>query len=261
MSECTNFNDDIVFVSPLGLEGITGNIEEEQLISHRSSLVDTKFINENNFEDLQMAEWRGYLICLVNGHFYLADSRQIYQGVKGYEYEWYYWEVAELFEERYGKINTLLSFNQELIVGTDLGYVLRFDSSQNHDGALNEILIYSCWQTPNDIFGDTNNLKTTNKRGGVAKIKTIQNGKITVSVKTNRKPEKIIKEYSATGFDFNKIDFENFAFTTQDMSYIVYKIKMKKFIDLSLKFYSNGYPFGLYDATLEVYRGSYIKRT
>lgn len=260
ISECINFNDDIVFVSPLGLEGITGNIEQEQLISHRSSLIDTKFINENNFEDLQMVEWRGYLICLVNGHLYLADSRQIFQGVKGYEYEWYYWEFAEKFEDIYGKICNLLSFNEELVVGTDKGYTLRFDSTCISDGK-EDIPIYSCWQTPYDIFGDTNNLKTTNKRGGVAKIKTIPNGRVTVSVATNRKEEKVIKEYSATGFDFNNIDFSNFAFTLKNMSYIVYKIKMKKFIDLTLKFYSTGAPFGLYDATLEVYRGSYTKRT
>lgn len=260
VSECINFNDDIVFVSPLGLEGITGNIEEEQLISHRSSLIDTKFINENNFEDLQMVEWKGYLICLVNGRFYLADSRQVFQGVKGYEYEWYYWEFAEEFERIYGKICSLLSFNEELVVGTSKGCTLRFDSTCISDGK-KDIPIYSCWQTPYDIFGDTNNLKTTNKRGGVAKIKTIPNGRVTVSVATNRKEEKIIKEYSATGFDFSNIDFSNFAFTLKNMSYIVYKIKMKKFIDLTLKFYSTGAPFGIYDATLEVYRGSYIKRT
>lgn len=260
VSECINFNDDIVFVSPLGLEGITGNIDEEQLISHRSSLIDTKFTNENNFEDLQMVEWRGYLICLVNGHLYLADSRQVYQGVKGYEYEWYYWEMADTFEEIYGKITAILSFDKDLVVGTSLGDMLRFDSSYISDGK-KDIPIYSCWQTPNDIFGDTNNLKTTNKRGGVAKIKTIPNGKLSVSVQTNRKPEKLIKEYSATGFDFTSLDFSNFAFTTKDMSYIVYKIKMKKFIELSLKFYSNESPFGLYDATIEVYRGSYTKRT
>lgn len=260
ISECINFNDDIVFVSPLGLEGITGNIESEQLISHRSSLIDTKFINENNLEELQMVEWRGYLVCLVNGHFYLADSRQIFQGVKGYEYEWYYWETSEEFKRIYGIISSILSFNNELVVGTDKGYTLRFESSCFSDGK-KDIPIYSCWQMPNDIFGDTNNLKTTNKRGGVAKIKTIPNGMVSVSASTNRKPEKLIKEYSATGFDFGNIDFNNFAFTTKQMSYIVYKIKMKKFIELSLKFYSEKSPFGLYDATLEVYKGSYIKRT
>lgn len=259
ISECTNFNDDIVFISSLGVEGIVGNVEQEQLISHRSSLIDAKFINENNFEDLIMTEWKGYLVCLVNGHYYLADSRQKYQGVNGYEYEWYYWEhTSKSFEENLGKPVYINSINGDLIVGTSAGYILRLDTSINLD---NGDKIYSCWQTPYDIFGDSNNLKTTNKRGGVAKIKTIPNGNLTVSVRTNRKDEKIIKTYSATGFDFNNIDFSNFAFTTKDMSYIVYKIKMKKFIDLTLKFFSEERPFGLYDATIEVYLGSYIKRT
>lgn len=259
ISECINFNDDIVFISPLGLEGMIGNIDQEQLISHRSSLIDGKFINENNFEDVQMVEWKGYLICLVNGNYYLADSRQKYQGVNGYEYEWYFWKhTSQEFLNYFGNPVCLLSVNEELIIGTDVGYILALDESIDKDY---NFKIYSCWQTPFDIFGDTNNLKTTNKRGGVAKIKTIPNGKIKVSVQTNRKPEKFIKEYSATGFDFNNIDFSNFAFTTKDMSYIVYKIKMKKFIDLTLKFYSEDRPFGLYDATLEVFQGSYVKRT
>ena len=259
ISECINFNDDIVFISPLGLEGMIGNIDQEQLISHRSSLIDGKFINENNFEDVQMVEWKGYLICLVNGNYYLADSRQKYQGVNGYEYEWYFWKhTSQEFLNYFGNPVCLLSVNEELIIGTDVGYILALDESIDKDYNFN---IYSCWQTPFDIFGDTNNLKTTNKRGGVAKIKTIPNGKIKVSVQTNRKPEKFIKEYSATGFDFSNIDFSNFAFTTKDMSYIVYKIKMKKFIDLTLKFYSEDRPFGLYDATLEVFQGSYVKRT
>ncbi len=259
IAECINFNDDIVFISPLGLEGMIGNIDQEQLISHRSSLIDGKFINENNFEDVQMVEWKGYLICLVNGNYYLADSRQKYQGVNGYEYEWYFWKhTSEEFLNYFGNPACLLSVNEELVIGTDSGYILALDESLNKDYNFN---IYSCWQTLFDIFGDTNNLKTTNKRGGTAKIKTIPNGKIKVSVQTNRKPEKFIKEYSATGFDFNNIDFSNFAFTTKEMSYIVYKIKMKKFIDLTLKFYSEDRPFGLYDATLEVFQGSYVKRT
>ncbi len=259
ISECINFNDDIVFVSPLGLEGMIGDIEQEQLISHRSSLIDGKFINENNFEELQMCEWKGYLICLVDGKYYLADSRQKYQGINGYEYEWYFWKhTSEEFINYFGKPVYIMSINEELLMGTDSGYIFVLDESSNKDYNFN---IYSCWQTPYDTFGDTNNLKTTNKRGGVAKIKTIPNGKVKVSVQTNRKPEKFIKEYSATGFDFNNIDFDNFAFTLKDMSYIVYKIKMKKFIDLTLKFFSEDKPFGLYDITLEVYQGSYIKRT
>lgn len=274
VSECTNFNDDIVFLSSLGLEGITGNIDDEQLINHRSSLVDGKMINENNYSDAVIVEWNGYLMILINGSIYLADSRQIYQSIRGYEYEWYYWKFTDEFKKYYGMPCLISNIDGEFIIGTEKGFIYKLDNSSIIDEdevnvptsegvtlQIDKINIYSCWQTPYDIFGDTNNLKTTNKRGGVAKIKTIPNGKIKVSVQTNRKPEKFIKEYSATGFDFNNVDFSNFAFTTKDMSYIVYKIKMKKFIDLTLKFYSEDRPFGLYDATIEVFQGSYIKRT
>lgn len=270
VSRCVNFNDDIVFLSSLGLEGITGNIDSEQLINHRSTLIDGRFINENNYSDAVIVEWKGYLLILVNGSIYLADSRQVFQGEKGgYEYEWYYWIFSDNFKDNFGSPCMIQSDDGELLIGTSKGFIYKLDRSSQIDEEeihVNDLNversnIYSCWQTPYDIFGDTNNLKTTNKRGGVAKIKTIPNGKIKVSVQTNRKPEKFIKEYSANGFDFNDIDFNNFAFTLKDMSYIVYKIKMKKFIDLTLKFYSEDRPFGLYDATIEVFQGSYIKRT
>lgn len=274
VSSAYNFNDDIVFASPLGIEGITGDIDTKQLVSHRSSLIDAKFVNEDDYEDLVMVDWKGYLVCLVNNHFYLADSRQVFQGVSGnIEYEWYYWQFDESISEDsgsygfiqlFGDITTMLSYNGDLIIGTSKGYIFNFDKRVTIDAKRDTFRgykIYSCWYMPRDIFGDTNNLKTTNKRGGVAKIKTIPNGKVKVAVETNRKPNKEVKTYSATGFDFNNIDFENFAFTTKDMSYIVFKIKMKKFIELQLKFYSDDGPFGLYDATLEVYQGSYIKRT
>lgn len=270
VSRCVNFNDDIVFLSSLGLEGITGNIESEQLINHRSTMVDGRLVNENNYSDAIMAEWKGYLLILVNSSIYLADSRQVFNSAKGgYEYEWYYWNFSDNFKENYGYPCMIQSIDQELLIGTSKGFIYKLDrfsqidEEEIHINGLDveRSNIYSCWTTPSDIFGDTNNLKTTNKRGGVAKIKTIPNGKVKVSVQTNRKPEKFIKEYSATGFDFGNIDFNNFAFTLKDMSYIVYKIKMKKFIDLTLKFYSEDRPFGLYDATIEVFQGSYVKRT
>lgn len=253
VSKCINFNDDIVFVSKQGMEGIGTDISQEQILSHRSSLVDAKFINENNFENLELCEWKGYLLCLVNGNIYLADSRQKFQGINGYEYEWYYWNI----DSNIGKIVTLKEYKGDLYLGTDSGNVCTFDGTND-----NGVPIYSCWTMPNDFFNDENHLKTTNKRGGIAKIKTIPNGQIKVAVSTNKKDEKIVSTYSATGFDFSNIDFSNFAFTTKNNSYVVYKIKQKKFIELCIKFFSDELdkPFGIYDAVIEAYVGSYIKR-
>ena len=114
-----------------------------------------------------------------------------------------------------------------------------------------------------DNFGIGNLNKTTNKRGGVAKIKTIPNGAIKVSEITNkRQEERFIKQYSATGFDFSNIDFGNFSFVTNNQSYVVYKIKEKKFVELSLKFYSDEIdkPFGIYSAMIEAFVGGYVKK-
>lgn len=253
IGRCINFNDDIIFASKNGLEGIVGNILEEQIISHRSSLIDAKFINENNYTDIDFTEWNGYLLCLVDGKIYLADNRQKYSSFNSYEYEWYYWEFSNLND----KIVLLREYEGKLYLCSDNGNIYLLNGT-NDAGKI----IYSCWTTPNDLFGNPNHLKTTNKRGGIAKIKTIQNSMMKVSVETNKKDEKLVKTFIGTGFDFNNIDFSAFTFTTKNNSYVVYKIKQKKFIELKLKFFSDELdkPFGIYDATIEAYTGSYVKR-
>lgn len=94
-ADAINYKDDIVFLSRNGLEGIASeDIDSRQLLSHRSSLVDNKMINENNYNEAMMTEWEGYLLILANHKIYLADMRQMYQGIIGYEYEWYLWDLG-----------------------------------------------------------------------------------------------------------------------------------------------------------------------
>lgn len=250
-STCINFNDDIVFLSKYGLEGITGDIEQEQLLSHRSSLIDNKLINASNFSNSQMAEWQGYLLILVDKYIFLADSRQKFQGINGIEYEWYLWNI----ENSHPSI--LKEYKGNLYIGSENGSIFIFKGT-NDDGEI----INSYWTTPMDAFGYSNMLKTTNKRGGLARIKTIPNGKIKIAERTNKRDERYITSKSANGFDYSHIDYENFAYTTKNDGYIVYKIKEKKFINISLKFYSDEIdkPFGLYSSVLEAFIGGYAKR-
>jgi len=251
-SEAINYKDDIVFLSRTGLEGISNNdITSKQLLSHRSSLVDNKLTNENNFSMSMMVEWQGYLIVLVNGSIYLADYRQMYQGALGYEYEWYLWQFNK-------NICFVKSYKEKLYLGSENGQIYVLEGTNDNGEIIN-----SYWTTPMDNFGYGNLNKTTNKRGGIAKIKTIPNGIIKVAECTNKRSEnKFISMYSATGFDFQNIDFQNFAFTTKNNSYILYKIKEKKFLEVSLKFYSDEIdkPFGLYNAILEAFVGGYTKK-
>lgn len=251
-ADAINYKDDIVFLSRNGLEGIANeDIDSRQLLNHRSSLVDNKMINENNYNMAMMTEWEGYLAILVNHKIYLADMRQMYQGILGYEYEWYLWDLGV-------EICYLKEYKGKLYVGAENGSIFVFGGTNDNGTA-----IISYWTTPMDNFGQGNLNKTTNKRGGIAKIKTIPNGVIKVAETTNkRQEEKFIKKYSATGFDFSNIDFSNFSFVTNTQSYIVYKIKEKKFVELSLKFYSDELdkPFGIYSAILETFVGGYVKK-
>lgn len=252
-SDAINYKDDIVFLSKTGLEGISSNdIASQQLLSHKSSLVDNKLVNENNFDLSMMAEWNGYLLILANSHIYLGDIRQLYQSVNGYEYEWYYWEIEN------AQATILKEYKGNLYIGAEDGSIFIVEGTND-----NGEIIESYWTTPMDNFGYGNKYKTTNKRGGVAKIKTIPNGRIKVAERTNKVLiDKHIKDYTSGGFDYGDIDYSNFAYTTSNASNIVYKIKEKKWIELQLKFYSDELdkPFGIYDAFIEAFVGGYVKR-
>lgn len=252
-ADAINYKDDVVFLSRNGLEGISSeDISSKQLLNHRSSLVDNKLINENNYNMSMMAEWEGYLLILVNHKIYLADMRQMFTGNLGYEYEWYLWNLES------AQICYLKEYKGKLYIGAEDGSIFVFEGTNDNGEA-----IISYWTTPMDNFGYGNLNKTTNKRGGIAKIKTIPNGVIKVAETTNkRQEEKYITKYSANGFDFENIDFSNLSFVTSNNSYIVYKIKEKKFTELSLKFYSDELdkPFGIYSAILEAFVGGYVKK-
>ena len=71
------------------------------------------------------------------------------------------------------------------------------------------------------------------------------------------------KKPSSNGFNFKNIDFSNFSFVTGDNSYIVYRMKEKKIIDISIKVYSDEIdkPFGLVSITTESFISGYVKRS
>ena len=252
-SDAINYKDDIVFISKTGLEGISSNdIESQQLLGHKSSLVDNRLTNEEDLDLSMMTEWNGYLLILVNSHIYLGDIRQLYQSVNGYEYEWYYWSIED------AEATILKEYKGNLYIGAEDGSIFIVEGTND-----NGEIIESYWTTPMDNFGYGNKYKTTNKRGGVAKIKTIPNGKVKVAERTNKSiTDKFIKDFASSGFDFGNIDFSNFAFITDATSNMVYKIKEKKFVEIQLKFYSDelNKPFGIYGAILEAFEGGYVKR-
>lgn len=222
-----NFKDDIVFLSQYGLEAISGNIGNEKMLAHRSTNVDNKMINETNYKQAQMIEFRGYLLVLINSKLFLADSRQRWQG-NDIEYEWYYWELPE-------NINFMKEYDNELYLGNSNGNIYKLLGTTD-----NGVPIHSKWSTPSDSFGYEAYRKTTNKRGCIANIMK-KNSNIKVEVAIDGGLPEIVDTYS------------------DEKGYIVCRIKKKKWKRIQLIFSSNE-QFGLFLCTLEVFIGGYIKR-
>ena len=221
VGKAINFNDDIVFFSGRGMEGVSGDITTEQMASHRSSLVDSRLITEDDYKDMILEEWEGYLFVFIGNKAYLADSRAVFTNENHVEYEWFYWEMEK-------PITCAKVQDGILHLGTDDGIYTLTD---------NACALESYWVTPKDKFKYPHRQKTTNKRGCVAEA----GGDISVYAKTEDTEYELIGEYKEV----------------QD--YFVSRIKRKKFKDIQLKFHSTT-RFSLETVTLECFIGGYIKR-
>ena len=222
-----NFGDDIVFMGNEGLKAIaSSDIKSENLLGHRSSLIDEKMINDTNFTSCLMEEYKGYLLCLINSHIYLADSRQRWSNAetKSTEYEWYYWELPNT-------INYFKVYQNTLYLGNADGNVYIY-SGATDDG----LSISSYWATPHDFFGTEVLQKTTSKKGSISRC----SGDVKVSASIDRKEYKEIET-------FGNVD-----------DYIVFKKKLKKARTISYKLSSLS-SMKIYSVTTVVYIGGYIK--
>ena len=221
IGKAINFNDDIVFFSERGMEGISGDITTEQVAAHRSSLVDRKMISEADYKNMTLAEWEGYLLVFIRNRVYLADSRATFTNENHLEYEWFMWELNH--DVICATVN-----DGVLYIGTKDGIYTLTDNTSN---------VESYWVTPLDKFKYPHKLKTTNKRGCVVEA----TGDISVYAK------------------LEDTDFEHIGTYENINDYFVSRIKRKKFKDIQLKFHSNT-RFSLETATLECFIGGYIKR-
>lgn len=224
IGKAINFNDDIVFFSERGMEGISGDVTTEQAVAHRSTLVDRKMFAEGkySYENMVLAEWKGYLFIFIYNKVFLADSRAMFQNENHMEYEFFYWELED-------EVSCATVHNDVLYYGTYNGDVYSFTDYETE--------VESYWVTPLDKFKHPNKLKTTNKRGMVIE----GTGDIEVYAKLE-------------DTDFEKIGtYENVT------DYFVCRLKRKKFKDLQLKFYSPT-RMSLEQVVLECFIGGYIKR-
>lgn len=233
VGKAINFNDDIIFFSERGMEGISGDITTEQMAAHRSSLADRKMISDAEYKNMVLEEWEGYLLIFLGNKVFLADSRTIFTNENHIEYEFFYWELDRA-------VTCARVYDGVLYMGTEDGiYTMTTKTADgkytvNSDPTGN---ITSYWVTPIDKFKVPHKLKTTNKRGCVVEA----TGDIDLYAK------------------LEDTDFELIGSYRNITDYFVSRIKRKKFKDIQLKFYSDT-GFSLETATMECFVGGYIKR-
>ena len=222
VAKAINFNDDIVFFSDRGMEGINGDVTTEQVVAHRSTLIDSKLLEEPNYKALILQEWEGYLLVIIDNKIYLADSRAMYTNSTHNEYEWFYWELEKNITFATVKDNILYLCSNDGI------YTLT-----KKDGKID-----SYWTTCLDDFGSPSMQKTTNKRGCLLEV---ESNILNVYTKIDNGEFELINRFNET------------------KGYVVPRIKKKKWKDIQLKIASDT-PFKFSMCTLQSFIGGYVKR-
>ena len=228
-----NFNDDIVFFGERGLEGISGDVTTEQVLSHRSTLVDNKLLNEENYENMILIEWEGYMLVIIDNKIYLANSRALWSNNGQREYEWFYWEFKDKITNAIVENGTLYLCMQKTVDDKLYDCVCTLTNTKNNRK------IDAYFTTLADEMSYPQMWKTTNKKATVIDVVAEQ---LLLEVKTDNKA-------------FTKIG----TFNSKDKGYVKPRIKAKKFKAVQLKF-SSSLPFSLYSCTLEAYLGNVVKR-
>jgi hypothetical protein len=245
------FKDEMIYLTDNGIESFVTTGKNTASLYHKSTLVDKKLANDT-ITNADMHEWRGYMCILIGDHMYLADSRQITSDFGTYEYEWYLWDNLISNEETAKK---LFVYNDELFYYTTHN-IVKYEGTNDDGEAIN-----SYWTTPKDIFGFSAYLKTVTKKGGSCFVKPIPNSKLKIACITSRQSDAPLAEYTTSGFDFDEINFADFAFNTELTDLHFFRVKKKKISWFMLKFYTDELdtPFGLYEATLEYVVTKYAK--
>ena len=136
-----NFSDDPVFLSKRGLEAIgREQVNLERAIEHRSYNVDVKLCAED-LSNARMAEWLGYLVIMCGGHFYLADSRQLFTHKTGViNYEWYYLEDIGSYA---GQTQRYYTLTEDMMLNVNGETVSLTQLSVYHGGVYHPLMLSS----------------------------------------------------------------------------------------------------------------------
>ncbi len=284
-SVCGDFLNDPVILTKYGLMGIS-NVDyygERNLFS-RSTLVNGRLTNEVNLEDASMCLFREYLLIMVNGNIYLANSRESFDTNDDFEYEWYYWTGIGAEEDGiFFPATQMLPSADKLMFVTENGYVGIFNTDllkNEEDGELLSVAyadditsvsgdvvtvskkpIFSCYVTALDDFGYRAYRKNSRKVGNICDLKAFSHTKCKIKTRSSTSPFKEVGSYIGDYIDFTDTDFASFTFSTSDLATFFFKPAQKKFQKSQLMLYSDELykPFGVLGIYQEIEVLGYAK--
>lgn len=296
----TNFFDDPVFISKLGLEAIGQlSVRYERAIEHRSTMVDAKLarFSRSELSNARMVEWNGYLLILINGQIFMADSRQRWTDNLGNaQYEWYYLEDIGVYDGQEGTTYTgkddntgevtnvvgapytggtfypateICVYNDNIYFGCENGSVccFNFDLRTEYGDfpksaySFNGRAIWSGVATKMDNCGIPHLAKSTVKKSTVIKTRSMQSAAMTVKVRTNKDPYKMVGRVNTNTLNFDDMNFADFSFLPEGESIFPMKEKEKQWVEKQYLIYSDEFekPFSLHYITYQYYVQGRIK--
>lgn len=166
LGPCYNFRDDPIFLSRLGVDAL-GHVSTKyrRAIKHRSSMIDARLLNYD-LSKASITEWEGYLLILIDGRIFMADSRQMYNTPNGNtEYEWYYLEDIGIYEGQfdeyvYAEFGADIS-EEEIFEQTNGLHLIEAHRIRNEFGIKENLIGTVAFKSPDEITSVTVGDKTT----------------------------------------------------------------------------------------------------
>lgn len=155
LGPCFNFRDDPVFLTKLGVDAL-GHVSTKyrRAIKHRSSMIDAR-LNNLDLSEATMTEWDGYLMIMVKGRVFMADSRQMYNTESGNtEYEWYYLEDIGVYDNEFDECvyaKFPIEVSEETILATTGLPIIEARSVRDENGKLQDLIGRVAFNSPEEI--------------------------------------------------------------------------------------------------------------
>lgn len=242
-----HFGTDNLMLSESGVHSVTYanmDLTGERYAQQKSRYINPKLCAEANLSEAVAVRFDGKYYLAVNDHVYVADIEAggTYESRGGgYQYDWWYWEGVP--------VRVWYAEEESLMFGTADGAICVLDNECYDEvgGEKKEISCY--WLTPVLDFGTRAYYKKIKNAYAVAE--PYNRSAVRMAYILNGIETEVMNSRMSV-FDFNDMDFDDWAFETDDMPRnLPSGTKAKKVMFMQIRLYNEpGRKFGLYGLTV-----------